>query len=227
MKNDANQIIQIQKTSDGSFTLLNTALGETYHSRNGAFTESQYVYIDKGLNGQTDFIQRNVLEVGFGTGMNAWLTAKWAEDQKQLVRYYALEVLPLPLALCPCPVQEPADVQLFERIHQSPWEQAVQCSPFFYIHKRNKSLQDFLNAADFQPNVIFYDAFAPGYQPELWEPEIFHRVFKILMPDGILVTYCAKGDVRRALKAAGFHVERLKGPPGKREMLRARKPSDA
>jgi len=223
MKKDAKQYIQLQKTRDGSFTLLNTELGETYHSRHGAFSESKYVYIEKGLNSNSGVNAQKVLEVGFGTGLNAWLSSIWAADNAFQVEYYALEPLPLPEDLCLCPLEDIEAASAFRQLHSGPWEIPFQCNPYFTITKKELTIDSFLRAPSFQPNLVFYDAFAPGYQPEMWHPEIFKRLFEIMIPNGILVTYCAKGDVRRALKQAGFKLERLKGPPGKREMVRARK----
>lgn len=223
MKNDVKQYIQLQKTRDGSFTLLNTALGETYHSRHGALSESNYVYIEKGLYSNNAFEVQKVLEVGLGTGLNAWLSSKWAVENACQVEYYALEPLPLPEDLCLCPVEDVEEVSTFNLLHNCPWESPFQCNPYFTITKKEQTIDAFLTAPSFQPNLVFYDAFAPGYQPEMWRPEIFKLLFEIMIPNGILVTYCAKGDVRRALKQAGFKLERLKGPPGKREMVRARK----
>jgi tRNA U34 5-methylaminomethyl-2-thiouridine-forming methyltransferase MnmC len=223
MKKDAKQYIQLQKTRDGSFTLLNTELGETYHSRHGAFSECKYVYIEKGLNSNTGFDEQKVLEVGFGTGLNAWLSSIWAVENACQIEYCALEPLPLSQDLCLCPMEDIEAVRAFQLLHGCPWEAPYQCNPYFTITKNEQTIDSFLKSPSFQPNLVFYDAFAPGYQPEMWHPDIFKRLFEIMIPNGILVTYCAKGDVRRALKQAGFKLERLKGPPGKREMVRARK----
>lgn len=212
----------IVRTDDGSDTLYSAILDESYHSRNGAIQESMHVFIQAGLrHRQLDSLR--VFEVGFGTGLNALLSWREAEEQNLHVFYETIEAFPLPPSIYE-PLffnvgtsSLPSDA-LFQ-LHQCEWGIPTQLSPLFSFNKH----QGFFDAYTFEEpfDVVFYDAFSPDKQPELWTEELFRKVYNALRPNGVLVTYCAKGEVRRTLQRAGFQTERIPGPPGKREMLRA------
>ena len=160
-----------------------------------------------------------ILEMGFGTGLNALLTAKEAEHHQVKVHYTTLEAFPLtPAETGQLSYNDPS---LLHLLHECPWEEEIKVSPFFTMLKINTSLEAFAPAAWF--HLVYFDAFAPAAQPQLWTTEIFSRLFHAMHQGGVLVTYCSKGDVRRSLQAAGFTVSKLPGPPGKREMVRAQK----
>ena len=219
----------IEKTDDGSATLFVPELNEHYHSTKGARTESQHIFIDMGLKASSATTPR-ILEIGFGTGLNAWLTIEqlgYISNDEQLTTTAR---------------QQPA-IELFKQLHTSPWEKDVQLTPHFTLRKvetdvnkwvenRERTMSNINDsvtnaespALNLSFNLIYFDAFAPEKQPEMWSQELFNRLYVLLDRDGILTTYCAKGVVRRMLQTAGFTVERLPGPPGgKREILRARK----
>lgn len=215
-------------TGDGSTTLLAVARGEIYHSRQGAVTESRHVFIGAGLD---DWAGRvvDVLEVGFGTGLNAFLTAIWAAQTTAQVRYLGVEAEPLDaheLALLNFgdSVDEGRHADLWRAVAATAPAGTTRLAPGYELRRLAARIEDLeLPSAAF--DVLFHDAFAPAVQPELWTEQLFRRLAQTLRPGGRLVTYCAKGDVRRALLAAGLRVEKLPGPPGKREMLRAWRPS--
>ena len=216
--------VKIQLTADGSHTLYVPEIEEHYHSVNGAIQESLHVYINAGLNcckKQTI----NVLEFGFGTGLNAFLTMIEAGKRKSKINYTSIEKFPLPASVYnqlnytkdfPSTFQ-----QCFGKIHSCEWETFVEISDNFRIKKIPADFSDF--KFEDQYDVVFYDAFAPDKQPEVWSQDIFNKIFEHTNPNAILTTYCAKGHIRRMMQTAGFNVERIPGPPGKREMLRARK----
>ncbi len=223
MKDLSRQIIP---TADGSHTLYVPALDEHYHSVHGAIQESNHVFIEAGLKQLIHLPEINVFEVGFGTGLNAFLTLKYALENRIKINYQAIEKYPLlPAefeALNFTGGQNNKEFQQFLMLHQSPWEKWIAIEPNFRLYKIEGSLEK----SDFEGNIhlVYFDAFAPDKQSELWSDEIFSRLFNKMAAGGILVTYCAKGQVRRNLQSAGFKTERIPGPPGKREMLRARKP---
>ena len=216
-------------TGDGSHSISVPELNVAYHSVHGAIEESMHVFIEAGFYGSGRFQRPDpykIFEVGFGTGLNALLTLIEAEKNKIKVFYEAVELYPLTnkevKELNYCKQLDRPDLQsTFEKIHDCDWEKEIVITENFTILKRNENL---LTLKQQKPsNVIYFDAFAPNAQPELWTKEIFEKMYSMLEPGGILVTYCSKGDVRRAMIAAGFSVEKLPGPPRKREMLRARK----
>ncbi len=215
---------QIKLTTDGSFTIFLPDLNEQYHSLNGAVTESKHVFLKMGF----DFhpLQNPVVfEVGFGTGLNALLTAYRAEITGRSVFYTTIEKYPLNIKLVKnlnygdfIPGR---GNELFSAIHECQWDVPVQLTPFFRILKINADFLILDQRPKFKCDIIYFDAFGPDKQPEMWSPQIFSYLFEQLLPEGILVTYSAKGEVRRHLTAAGFKTEKLPGPPGKKEMLRA------
>ena len=224
----------IEKTDDGSATLFVPELNEHYHSTKGARTESQHIFIDMGLKASSATTP-HILEIGFGTGLNAWLTLEEAERSRRNIHYTGLELYPLEWQtieqlgyisndeqLTTTARQQPA-IELFKQLHTSPWEKDVQLTPHFTLRKIETDVNKW-RVENSPFNLVYFDAFAPEKQPEMWSQELFNRLYVLLDRDGILTTYCAKGVVRRMLQTAGFTVERLPGPPGgKREILRARK----
>lgn len=209
-------------TKDGSHTISIPELGVTYHSHHGAVQESMHVFINAGL--LVSDTSTCILEMGFGTGLNALLTLIEAEKLQRLVHYTALELFPLQreeiiiLNYCQQLNREYLN-PFFQQLHACEWEKDIPITPHFTLHKKRKDLINF--STDQQINLIYFDAFAPAAQPELWTKEIFEKLFAMLESGGILVTYCSKGEVRRNMQAAGFTVEKIPGPPGKREMVRA------
>lgn len=214
---------KIIKTSDGSHTLYVPHLDEHYHSVNGAIQESSHVFIDAGLRQiKKEYI--NILEIGFGTGLNTFLTLKEAELTRKYIRYFTLEKFPLGKNITDTLNYGkeiwPERNDLFRTIHEAVWDEEVEITPNFTLHK----IQGDSNACTFPDNIdlIYFDAFAPEKQPEMWTPELFRKLYTCCSPEAVFVTYCAKGEVRRNLQDAGFIMERLPGPPGKRHMLRGR-----
>ncbi|MEO8404637.1 MAG: tRNA (5-methylaminomethyl-2-thiouridine)(34)-methyltransferase MnmD [Chitinophagaceae bacterium] len=219
---------EIILTEDGSHTVSVPEMNVTYHSVHGAIQESMHVFIDAGFRQFSDQAELRIFEMGFGTGLNALLTLIEAEKTKQQIDYTSIELFPLQakeigkLNYCGqlnCKDLEP----VFTQLHQCDWEKEIQITEHFTLQKLNTSLSAF-NPSTLQPfHLIYYDAFAPSAQPELWTTEIFEKLYNLLNNKGALVTYCSKGGVRRAMKAAGFAIEKIPGPPYKREMVRARK----
>jgi tRNA U34 5-methylaminomethyl-2-thiouridine-forming methyltransferase MnmC len=209
----------IQSTADGSPTLFVPELDEHYHSINGAIQESRHVYVEAGFN-QRLLPVVSILELGFGTGLNVLLTAMEAEKKGITIHYTGLEKFPLSQEIITELHFSETDDALFQAIHQAEWNIPVRVNAFFTLHKIQTDFADF----DFSGfyDVVYYDAFAPDKQPEVWSQEIFDQLFAAMNLGGILTTYCAKGNIRRMMQQAGFTVERIPGPPGKREMLRAR-----
>ena len=216
---------EIIVTGDGSHSLLNTELNETYHSVHGALRESQYVFIEQGLD---YWMQRNanesarVLEIGFGTGLNALLTLAYALHNARTVTYDTLEAYPLPASIW-TQLNYGDDAVMrsrFEKLNALPWDMPHALEERFMITKHYASIQDKAFSEKF--DVIFYDAFAPSKQPDMWTFDVLCKITSALAPQGIFVTYCAKGQVKRDLRQLGLIVETLPGPPGKKEMVRAR-----
>ena len=187
--------------------------------------ESQWVFIKQGLDHVQESKKPRILEVGFGTGLNALLAMRWAEEHEAHVHFTSLEthVLSEEIAGQLNYATEEKQRSDFLKMHTCAWNEDEAITPHFTLHKAQRRVQDEQAVSEY--DVVFYDAFGPPTQPEMWTLAIFQRMFTALKPGGILVTYCAKGQVRRDLQAAGFTVERLPGPPGKREMLRATKPA--
>ena len=215
--------LSIRKTGDGSTTLYHEALNETYHSVHGALTESRHVFISNGLQYATGIFAvplLNILEVGFGTGLNAALTLECSVNSRRRISYFTLEKFPLSQEIRSQLEFPGVDTLALQSLHDLPWGNEIKVNPDFSFHKKEADvLQEQFPENYF--HVIYFDAFAPGKQPELWTSELFQKLYSALTPGGVLVTYCAKGQFKRDLKQAGFMVESLPGPPGKREMVRA------
>lgn len=207
---------ELVKTSDGSFTLFIPEVQETYHSTHGAVQESMHVFIENGLKACGKEVIR-VLEVGLGTGLNAALTLQHATKK---IDYCALEPYPLSKEILNELSTSGSD-QFEMKFHVSKPGEWISIHEQFSFAKMEVGLEEFSSEEKF--DVIYYDAFGPRVEPGLWTLERMQQCFDLLNEGGIFVTYCAKGEVRRNLQAAGFVVERLAGPPGKREMLRAKR----
>lgn len=221
--------ITLKTTADGSLTLFREDLNEPYHSLHGAVTESRHVFIRHGweeITSRFPLEKIRLLEVGLGTGLNAVLTAAAAESSRRTVRYTALEPIPVPreleknLHLKQTLREEEARWQ--DSINGSVWEKPIVLSPFFELTKTTLGIQHFTAENHF--HLIYFDAFAPEKQPDMWTSEVMKTCFDLLIKGGILVTYCAKGSFKRSLKEVGFLVESRPGPPFKREMTLAVKP---
>lgn len=211
-------------TGDGSFTLRSAALGEPYHSLHGAVAESMHVYIRNGLL-STGKRQLDVLEVGLGTGLNALLTALECRRAGLEVDYSALEPHPLPArmleSLGHVATVAGGNGELHRLMDQPAGAWTARAAGFRFRWDRMR-VQELDAEQSF--DVVYYDAFAPAVQPGMWKLDVFQRVFRAMRPGGVLVTYCAKGDVRRTLLEAGLQAVRLPGPPGKVHMLKATRP---
>ena len=215
--------VELKLSDDGSHTLYVPELDEHYHSVFGARTESMHVFIRHGLK-TLNKKEIKILEIGFGTGLNALLTALNKDDRN--IEYHSLEKYPLSAelenSLIFSPEQTEEETKLFEKIHAAEWNKPVTVMPGFTLLKLEADLLTVKFNDSF--DLVFFDAFAPDIQPELWTEKVFRKLFEAMNENGILTTYSAKGSVRRTLQKTGFEVERLPGPPGKREMLRGRKP---
>jgi len=220
--------IEIIETGDGSHTLLNTTLDETYHSRHGAWRESEHVFIQRGLQHWLDSHSTTssirILEVGLGTGLNAWLTLMKAKSFSNIhFHYTALEPYPINEAVLQqlnyVQQQGQVEKEYFDAIHQSEWDQPEPLLDNFTLIKLPTKVENLGATNNF--DLIYFDAFAPNKQPELWEKPIIEKVTNLLNPSGVWVTYSAKGQLKRDLKSLGLNVETLPGPPGKAEMVRA------
>jgi tRNA U34 5-methylaminomethyl-2-thiouridine-forming methyltransferase MnmC len=214
-------------TEDGSSTLFVPELNEHYHSVHGAVQESMHIFIRAGYDAVREN-QVHIFEAGFGTGLNAFLTFLSSRKDKRIVHYTAVEKYPLEnsvVKLLNYPgITDPADAAVFSTIHTAPWGEEVKISDHFFLHKMEGDLLEMPPKED-AFNLVYFDAFGPDVQPELWAEEVFRMLFRSMKENAILVTYSVKGTVTRALKAAGFNTEKLPGPPGKRQITRATKKS--
>ncbi|MDR0427253.1 MAG: tRNA (5-methylaminomethyl-2-thiouridine)(34)-methyltransferase MnmD [Dysgonamonadaceae bacterium] len=208
----------LKKTSDGSDTLYVPELNEHYHSTNGAVRESKYVYIESAFN-PCEKKEIHVLEMGLGTGLNVLLTYLEARKRNLKVIYTGLEKYPLPETIINQLNYSDWEKEVFKRIHSAPWGKRSSIDSFFTINKIKTDFNDYAYPGKY--DVVYYDAFAPDKQENVWNREIFNRIYAGMNVNGILSTYCAKGEIRRRMQSAGFSVNRLPGPPGKREMLQA------
>lgn len=222
--------IEILKTADGSPTLYLPELDETYHSRHGSVQEARHVFIQHGLNFVIEEQKKEesgdstiyLLEVGFGTGLNALLTLQEAIQNPALhIAYTSYETHPIAESIWSQLnyINEPIASESYTALMQAPWNQNTPLHSSFEILKIDKAIQA-LEAKE-QFDLIYFDAFGPRAQAEMWDVSVFELLHRALKPNGVLVTYCAMGQFKRDLKSLGFVVERLPGPPGKREMTRA------
>ncbi len=214
-------------TEDGSHTIYIPELDETYHSTHGAINESNHVFIKNGLHylcNREKMDNVKLFEVGFGTGLNTLLSAIYAKEHHIHLRYESIEAYPL----CSLETQKlnypelidnPFSKDVFKVIHESPWGQWIDVSMNFQLKKVKKTIRNYTRQESF--DICFFDAFAPSKQPEMWELSVLKKISNLLVSNGVFVTYCAKGQLKRDLKSIGFEVESLPGPPGKFEMVRA------
>lgn len=212
-------------TEDGSHTLYVPEINEHYHSTHGAIQESQHVYIESGFNACSKQ-NVNILEIGFGTGLNALLSYRASLILQRNVFYQTTELFPLRMEEVSA-FNYPASAEeavFFEKIHTCEWERPIEIAPNFVLCKQNRDVSSPKNLpTDTRFDVVYFDAFAPEKQSEMWSQAIFDQLFSICNEGAIVTTYCAKGEVRRRMQSAGFSMERLPGPPGKREILRGKK----
>ena len=221
-------MLNLIKTSDGSNSLLNTELNETYHSTNGALQESNHVFIKNGLQ---FFVEKNkassvsIFEVGFGTGLNALLALKFSLENRVKINYVSIEAFPIEWELLSQLnyadlISFENEKTNFEKIHQCDWDKKIEINEFFSLTKIKETVQSIeLTPENF--DVIFFDAFAPSKQPEMWEKSVLQKIVWTMKVESVFVTYCAKGQLKRDLKSLGMMIESPPGPPGKREMVRA------
>ncbi|MBS1596903.1 MAG: tRNA (5-methylaminomethyl-2-thiouridine)(34)-methyltransferase MnmD [Bacteroidetes bacterium] len=213
-------------TQDGSHSVHVPTSNLSYHSIYGAVQESMHVFIEAGLKTLLSTKQEiRVFEMGFGTGLNALLTFIESEKEKKEIYYNAIEAFPLGNDIIEkinfCEQLNRTDLQpIFEQLHDCPWEKNISLNSSFVLHKTKADFIQYNTDEKF--DIIYYDAFDPVAQPDLWNLSIFEKLFNMLLPNGILVTYCSKGIIRRAMQEAKFIVEKLPGPKYKREIMRAR-----
>lgn len=229
-------IREVVITGDGSSTIYLPEWEEQYHSKHGAIQEAYHVFIKSGLHylcelkdsikSKNNMSKVSILEIGFGTGLNAFITLLEAEKLNVNIDYVGIEGYPVPLneiAQLNYITELKADNKdlLFNALHDTVWEACHIITNHFNLTKQNLLFNEIKDVNKY--SLIYFDAFGARVQPELWTEAIFEIMHNALKKDGVLVTYSAKGSVRRAMQAVGFEVERLPGPPGKREMLRATK----
>lgn len=210
-------------TKDGSHSFFVPHLNEHYHSTHGAIQEARHVFIQMGLYAK-QLSHINILEIGFGTGLNAFLTLIETLEANISVNYTTLELYPLDISKIkklnyPQRVGNKKASKHFMKLHRATWNKPVEITTNFVLHKLKSDFSK-ENTIDTKFDLIYFDAFAPEKQPEMWTQSLFDKLFNLCNKKGIITTYCAKGVVRRMFEKSGFKVERLPGPPGKREMLR-------
>ncbi|MGJ8666579.1 MAG: tRNA (5-methylaminomethyl-2-thiouridine)(34)-methyltransferase MnmD [Patiriisocius sp.] len=218
---------EIVTTGDGSVSIYIPELDEQYHSKHGAINEAVHVFIKMGLHHYAEISGDNnisILEIGFGTGLNAFLTLIESEKQNIHIQYTGVDAYPVTIAETSqlnYPNELKASQVNFNKMHEVPWETLASITPQFSLKKEQLLFAEIKNKNEF--DIVYFDAFGSRVHPEMWEETAFATMYNALKKGGILVTYAAKGSARRAMQAVGFKVERLPGPPGKREMLRATK----
>lgn len=214
------------KTNDGSPSLYVPELKQNYHSQHGALQESRHVFLKSGLQQLAEKRAIRILEIGFGTGINALLSHLEKPSAQQKILYHGLEKYPLTedewkaIYWPELFDKQPQYHVFYQALHQANWSEKIELDPNFELLKEKIDLRSFLPRPNYY-DLIYFDAFSPEAQPDLWTESIFKTLHTGLQEQGLLVTYCVKGVVRRAMQAAGFTVEKIPGPPGKREMARA------
>jgi len=220
---------KIVLTGDGSNTIFSEAVNQHYHSYFGAWQESKHIFIEAGLCSSllSNLDTISILEIGFGTGLNGLLTYFKAKELNKKIYYETLELYPLTMQEIaplnyPSRLPFPDVAKIFTRLHNVPWDQPQEISDNFTLHKRHLSATN----AHYLSNrfhLVYFDAFSPEAQPELWTNEVFAPIYDSMKDESILLTYCTKGSVKQTLTALGFQIEKLPGPIGKREILRVKK----
>ena len=214
---------EIILTKDGSTSIFLPELNETYHSKFGAIQEAKHVFIKSGLSLLNDK-SVSILEIGFGTGLNAFITFLEAINTNQSINYVGVEAYPVEIDIIEnlnyvSELEALAHQSIFNEMHQSEWEVENKITSNFNLTKRKQKFEDISDSEKY--NLIYFDAFGFDVQPELWSEEIFQKMYDALLSEGILVTYACRTSIKKAMLNAGFSVEKLPGAPGKREMLRA------
>ncbi len=220
--------VKIIETKDGSSTLKLEGMDETYHSIHGAVQEAKHVFIAKGLEYMAaQKRELEILEIGFGTGLNCLLSIQYAIKNNLKIRYTGIEAFPLDKDLLEklswANDESVGQERLFEQLHNAPWGKDFEIDKDIILRKEEIRLQD-MSTIPAQYDLVYFDAFGPVHQDEMWKIEGFKTLYDSMKLGAVFVTYCAKGQVRRDLQSIGFVMERLEGPPGKREMLRGIKP---
>lgn len=210
-------------TGDCSHSIFNDELNEHYHSDKGAISESKHVFIENGL-AQINKASLNIFEIGFGTGLNALLSYQYAKGNELKINYISIEKYPLPLEL----IQQlnytdllSLDENIFNKMHESAWNQSIEISKNFHLLKLNSDLLEFDFSTLPKIDLVYYDAFSPSKQPSLWTEELFYKIFLKMSAHSVLTTYSSAGVVKRALREVGFNVKRKPGAHGKFHMLNA------
>ena len=214
---------EIILTRDGSSSIFLPELNETYHSRFGAIQEAKHVFIKNGLSLFNDK-SVSILEIGFGTGLNAFITFLETLETHQNINYVGVEAYPVAIKIIEnlnyvSALNATAYQSIFDEMHLSDWESVNRMATHFNLTKRKQKFEDISDSNAF--NLIYFDAFGFDVQPELWSEAIFQKMYEALLPNGVLVTYACRTSIKKAMINAGFKVEKLQGAPGKREMLRA------
>lgn len=211
---------EIVTTDDGSLSIFIPDLNEHYHSHFGAVQESKHIFINSGL-AQIAKDEISILEFGFGTGLNALKTFEYASQNSKIIKYYGIEKYPVSIdEIVQLNYSNINNQEFYKQIHKIEWGIEVEVNEKFSLQKVNLDFRYFKSIPD-SFDLVYYDAFGPDVQPYLWTAEIFKEIYNSMTEDAILMTYTVKGDVRRALKSVGFKVEKIPGPPGKREITRA------
>jgi len=224
--------LSVQITADGSHTLLQEGLQESYHSKHGAISESKWIYLQEGFDRLSKHhdVPLRILEIGFGTGLNAMLTLMSATDGNFQVTYESVEAYPVPLEIAaqlnyPTLLSWQCAETYWQQLHAAGWDRPVVISEKFVLFKRQVLLEE-IQWPDETFDLVYYDAFSPARQPEMWSAEHLYKVLKAMKVGAVLVTYCAQGQLKRNLRAMGATVEVLPGPPGKKEMIRVTRPGE-
>ena len=210
-------------TNDGSHSIFNTKVNECYHSKHGAIVEAEHVFIRNGFSTVNE-TKLNILEVGFGTGLNTLLTYQKAVQKSIKVNYHTIELHPIDKRYySKLNFTDLIGIEKDQllKLHNCKWGQEIQLNSYFTLIKNHTSLETY--NTDIKFDIIYFDAFSPEKQPEIWSEEIFKKMYTFLKESGFLITYCAKGMVKRTMKSVGFEIIVLDGPPGKRQITRGNK----
>lgn len=219
--------MKIQKTKDGSHTLVSKEFGELYHSSNGSIQEAEHIFMKNGLH-NLEKEEISVFEMGFGSGLNAILAYYFAKENNKTINYTTIEAFPVSIeTIEQLNYNDFLEKENFDKnflkLHKTDWNKIVSISDFFSIEKLHQKIE-YLDVSKLEKqDIVFYDAFAPNAQANLWEETVLQKMYDLLKPNGFLITYCAKGIFKRTLKSIGFEVVALPGPIGKREITMAKK----